>query len=165
MGTAGYPEPRFTRIRLNFIHFDIQSRNQDIWLPSKRFIVTPLLCPRLYEFLTTLTCGALRKTHILSTAFDVEKKKAQDRNNESSLSTCGQQCLMNRQEHKRSWEKICLEKQELTSMAVPQRKAVVVHYYTAMGVFPLRDLLKNKKHSARKKLVVTVSINSKTRDP
>ena len=36
---------------LNFHHFDIHSRNQDIWLPPKRFIVTPAVCPRLFEFL------------------------------------------------------------------------------------------------------------------
>ena len=47
--------------RLFEIHMNTQSRNQDIWLPSKRFIVTPAGCPRLYEILTTLTFGALRK--------------------------------------------------------------------------------------------------------
>ena len=34
VGAAGYPEPPFTRTRLNFIHFDIQSRRGDTWLPS-----------------------------------------------------------------------------------------------------------------------------------
>ena len=34
---------------MNFIHFDTSSRNQDIWLPSKRFVVTPAVHPRLFE--------------------------------------------------------------------------------------------------------------------
>ena len=38
-------------------------------------MVTPAVCPRLFEFLTTLTFGALRKNHIVSTTFeDIAKK-------------------------------------------------------------------------------------------
>ena len=40
---------------LNFIHFDIRCRSQDIWLPFMRFIATPAVSPRLLECLTTLT--------------------------------------------------------------------------------------------------------------
>ena len=62
------PEPKDSWIGtcLNFIHFDTQSRNQDIWLPSKRFVVTPAVYPRVFEILTTLTFGALCKNHIVS---------------------------------------------------------------------------------------------------
>ena len=44
------PEPKDSWIGtcLNCIHFDIQSRNQDIWLPSKIFIVIPAVYPRLF---------------------------------------------------------------------------------------------------------------------
>ena len=69
MGAAGYAEPPFARIGLNLIHFDIQSRNQDIWLHFVRVKVTPVVFPRLFEFLTTLTFGALRRSHIVSTVF------------------------------------------------------------------------------------------------
>ena len=40
----------------------------------KRFIVTPAVCPRLFEFLTTLTFGALRKNHTVSRALEVIEK-------------------------------------------------------------------------------------------
>ena len=43
--------------------------------PSKRFMVTPVVCPRLFEFLATLTFGALRKNHNVSTAFETIAKK------------------------------------------------------------------------------------------
>ena len=65
-------EPRDTCLK--FIHFDIQSRNQDIWLPFMR-AVTPAVCPRLFEFLTTLTLGALGRNHIVSTVFGSIAKK------------------------------------------------------------------------------------------
>ena len=40
-------------------------------------VVTPAVCPRLFEVLTTLTLGALRNNHTVSTAFEniVQKKK------------------------------------------------------------------------------------------
>ena len=59
--------PSFTRTCLKFIHFDIQSRNQDIGLPSMRVLVTPAVYSRVFEILTTLTFGALRKkTHCVN---------------------------------------------------------------------------------------------------
>ena len=32
-------------------------------------MVTPVVYPRVFEFVTTLTIGALRKNHIVSTTF------------------------------------------------------------------------------------------------
>ena len=62
--------PPLTCVCLNFNYFDIQSSNQYISLPSMRVLVTPAVYPRLFEFLTTLTFGALRKKHILSPIFE-----------------------------------------------------------------------------------------------
>ena len=67
--------PSLTRVCLNFIHFDTQSRNLHIWIPSRRFVLTPAVYPRVLEILTTLTFGALRKNHIMSKAFEAIKKK------------------------------------------------------------------------------------------
>ena len=71
------------------------------WLPL-RVTVTPVVCQRLFEFLTTLTFRALGRNHIVSTAFETiaKKKEKQDRNKENPSSTRGQQCIMNRQEPK-----------------------------------------------------------------
>ena len=71
----------FTRVCLNFIHFDTLSRIQGIWLPSIRVLVTPAVYPRVFEILTILTFGALRKNHIVSTAFETiaKTKNAKDR--------------------------------------------------------------------------------------
>ena len=45
-------------------------RGDIIWPPFfKRVTVTPAVCPRLFEMLTTLTFGALRRNHTVSTAF------------------------------------------------------------------------------------------------
>ena len=72
--------------------------NEQNWLQSKMTAV----CPRLFEILTTLTFGALRKIHIvLSTVEDITKKKNRKYNNETSSSTRGQQCIMKCQEHNR----------------------------------------------------------------
>ena len=44
----------------------------------KRGTVSPAVCPRLFEFVTTLTFRALRRNHMVSTAFGaIEKKKRQ----------------------------------------------------------------------------------------
>ena len=40
-----------------------------------RFMVTPAVCPRLFEYHTTLKFGALRKTRIVSTAFETIARK------------------------------------------------------------------------------------------
>ena len=61
------------------------------------------------EILTTLTFGAPRRNHTVSTAFvTITKTNAQDRNKENPSSTCGQKCIMNRQEHNRSCEGKCV---------------------------------------------------------
>ena len=45
-----------------------------------RVMVSPAVCPRLFEFLTTLTLGAQRRHHIVSTAFEtIAKKKSKGR--------------------------------------------------------------------------------------
>ena len=44
-------ESHGTRTRLKFIDFDIQSRNEYIWIPSKRMVVTPAVFPRVLEIL------------------------------------------------------------------------------------------------------------------
>ena len=45
--------------------------------PSKRFMVNPVVYPRVFEILTTLTFGALRKNHNVSPTFeDISKKNA-----------------------------------------------------------------------------------------
>ena len=92
-----WPLPSFTRVCLNFSHFDILSRNQHIWLPFMRVLVTPAVYPRVFEILTTLKFGALRKTHIASTAFeDITKKMKPHR------PRVVKPCLMKCQEHNRS---------------------------------------------------------------
>ena len=85
--------PPFTRTRLNFIHFDTQSRNQDIWLPSKRFVVTPVYS-RVFEILTTLTFGSTAQKSHCVTNIRVHHKKAQK--------FFVQQCFVKCQEHNRS---------------------------------------------------------------
>ena len=57
---------------------------------SKRVMVTPAVCPRLFEILTTFTFRAL----------SIAKKNT---DKESSLSICDQQCIMCCQEHNQSW--------------------------------------------------------------
>ena len=74
--------------------------NEQHWLQSNMTAVHP----RVFEILTTLTFGALRKNHIVSPTFeDITKKH--EKNNETSSSTCGQQCIMKCQEHNRSKKK------------------------------------------------------------
>ena len=40
-----------------------------------KVMVTPAVCPRLFVFLTTLTFGALRRTTLVSTAFEATTRK------------------------------------------------------------------------------------------
>ena len=58
------------------------------------------VCPRLFEILTTLTLGALRKKIALCQQH--LKTSQKKKNNETSSSSCGQQCTMKCQEHNRS---------------------------------------------------------------
>ena len=54
----------YTRVCLNFNHLHIHSRHGDIIFATfKRVMVTPAVCPRLFEILTTLTFGAQRGCH------------------------------------------------------------------------------------------------------
>ena len=78
------------------LYLDIQSRRRDvIWLHFTRVVITPVVCPRLFEFLTTFTFGAQRGNHV------VAKKK---KDSEGSWTTCDQFFLMSCQEHNRSWK-------------------------------------------------------------
>ena len=67
-----------------------------------------------------------QKNHTVSTAFEtIEKKK--NTNNETSSSTCGQQCIMNRQEHNLSLElDVAWKKKDPTSVRVPQKWTIPV---------------------------------------
>ena len=67
-----------------------------------RVIVTPAVCPRLFQSLITLTYGALRKNQCVISPCDHRKKN----NNKDSLSSCDQQCTMSCQERNRIWKRI-----------------------------------------------------------
>ena len=79
-------------------------------------MITPAVCPRLFEFRTTLTFGAQRSSRksVNSIGYRRNKKKRQ----EGSLSTCDQQLIMSCQERKvgsPSWPMrwlVCGEKKE-----------------------------------------------------
>ena len=51
-----------------------------VWFAAalRRVTVTPVVCPRLFEFLNTLTFGALRKNHIVSTAFEAVQARIRE---------------------------------------------------------------------------------------
>ena len=66
--------------------------NEPHWRHSNMTAV----CPRLFEILTTLTFEA-KKSHCVTNIRGHHKK-----NNETSSSTCGRQCIMKCQEHNRS---------------------------------------------------------------
>ena len=80
-------------------------------------------CPRLFEFLTTLTFGAQNRNHIVPTALETIAKK------EGSLSTCGKQCITNCQETTEFGRECCVVKRMFKFMAVPKKKniSVIVH--------------------------------------
>ena len=46
---------------------------------SKRFMVTPVVYPRVFEFVPSLTTGTLRKNHIVSTTFGAITKTKKKR--------------------------------------------------------------------------------------
>ena len=74
------------------LYLNIHTRRGNInSLPSKRVVVPPAVCPRLFEFFTVLTFGAQRRNHIESAAFETITKK---RDREGSLSTSDQQFVM-----------------------------------------------------------------------
>ena len=58
-------------------------RGDIIWLPSRKSMVTPVVCPRLFGILTMLTFRALRRNHIVSTAFETIAKKKKRQHNRS----------------------------------------------------------------------------------
>ena len=64
-------------VRLNFDHLDIQSRRGDVfWLPLRE-MVTPVVGPRMFEILTTLTFGALHRNHMVTKRFGTIANKKQ----------------------------------------------------------------------------------------
>ena len=117
------PEPKDSWIGtcLNFIQFDILSRNQDKLVTFQQIrSYTCRLTRACLEILTTLTFGALReKSHCFNSVRDHCKK------NETSSSTCGQQCIMNCQEHNQSW-KIMLRGKNLMSITGLKKKLSVL---------------------------------------
>ena len=68
-------------------------------ITSLRVMVTLAVGPRMFEFLTMLTFGALRRNHIVSTEFETIAKKK-----EGSSSMCDQQRIMNCLDNNRSWK-------------------------------------------------------------
>ena len=50
-----------------------------------RFMVTPVVCPRLFEFHTTLTYGAQRRNHVVTTPLETIAKKT---NTETRKARC-----------------------------------------------------------------------------
>ena len=115
--------PPCTRVCLNFIHPDIQTRNQDIGLPSKRFIVTLAVCQRLFEFPTADARSTAQKSHRINSILRPSQKKQKQRKpvvyvrsamyHESSRTRpkLGRECCVGK-------------KQDLMSMAVPQKNDV-----------------------------------------
>ena len=64
---------------------DMKTHNSQFWLRNEQHWLQPnmtAVCPRWFEMLTTLTFGALRKNHFVSTAFETIAKtnNAKDRN-------------------------------------------------------------------------------------
>ena len=117
-------------------------------------MVTPVVCLRLFEFLTTLTFGALRKKITLCQQHLRQPQK------KGSLSTCGQQCIMNRQEYNRRWKGMLRGKKDLTSMAVPQNKTLsaIVHELHRRGFVSITVLINSKNTSAKRKQLLRLLI-------
>ena len=69
--------PPFTRMCLNFNHLDNSEQTWRHHLAAfiRKVIVTPAVCPSLFEFLIILTFGAQRGNHIVSTAFQTIAKQ------------------------------------------------------------------------------------------
>ena len=78
-----------------------------------RVIVTPVVCPRLFEILTTLTLGALRRNHIVSTALETIAKKKE-----------GLVCMKSERKCVRMYWLLHGEKRDLTSMTVQKKNDI-----------------------------------------
>ena len=133
--------------------------------PSKRFAVTPAVCPRLFEFLTTLTFGALRENHIVSPSRTSQKE--QKNNNETSSSTCAQQCIMKCQDRRSCKNGTLREKKtDPTSITVPQENmtSVIVDKSPRKEFFSITVLI-NSKRKSRIKLRILRFILSKHLQP
>ena len=128
----------------------------------------PVVSPRLFEILTTRTFGALRRNHIVSTAFETIAKK--NRSKEGSLSTCGQQCIMKRQEHNRSWEWNVARKKKSRSnvngCSTTQNDICNRTLKTPKVIYLHTGLINSQNTRSAKITVVTgFIVDSKTKDP
>ena len=72
---------------------------------SKRFMVTPIVYPRVFENLTTLTFGALRTNHNVSPTFEDIQKTHKTETKKTRHPRAVSNCIMNRPEHNRSSER------------------------------------------------------------
>ena len=115
------------------------------------------VCPRLFEFLTTLTFGALRKNHIVSTALEtVAKKNKRIRQKQRKPVVHVRSAMYH--ESSRTQLKFgrgCyVKKQDLTSMAVPQNKTIsaIVHKFHRKGFISMTGLI-DSENEVRKKLM------------
>ena len=119
-------------------------------------MLTPVVCPRLFEILTTLKFAAHHRNHIVSRAFETVEK-----NTETGTARCQhQQCIMNCQEDNRSWkgsasvlvlmrwllrgEKRCYVDDRSKNLKM-KWVSVIVHKITQQGIF-----LHDGFHSCRK---------------
>ena len=71
---------------LSAVHCHSQQTWRHLLATCQRVMVTLIACPRLFEFLTTLTFGAQRRNHIVSTALrPSENMKRQGRHLGSAI--------------------------------------------------------------------------------
>ena len=130
---------------LNFIHLDIQTRNQDIGLHSKRFIVTPAVCQRLFEFPTADARSTAQKSHRINSILRPSQKKKQKQRKPVVHVQSATYHESSRTRPKLGRECCVGKKKDLMSMAVPQKMMSVI-----VQKLPRRGFIS-----------VAVSINSK----
>ena len=108
------------------------------------------VCPRLFEILTTLTLGALRKKIALCQQH--LKTLQKQKNNETSSSSCGQQCSMKCQEHNRSKKGTLREKKRSDVYEGSTRKmiSVIVDKLHRKEFMSITVLLNSKNSPASK---------------
>ena len=147
----------------------MKAHNSQSWLCDEQHWLQSnmTVCPRLFEFLTTLKFGAPRKkSHCVNNILDHREKntKKKNKNNETSSSTCGQQCIMKCQEHNRSKKRDVASKknQAPTSMAVPQIDICNRPQITTQGIHFHYGLNCFKKKVPHQITNIKVFISSKT---
>ena len=120
-----------------------------------RVLVTPAVYPGVFQILTTLTFGALRKSQCVA---DVRGHHKKTKTKKQSSSTCGQQCIGR-----------CVKKsQDPTSMTVPRGKNDICNRQQncpPKGLISITFLINSKKRPASNyEYCVFFLINSKTKD-